>query len=201
MENPDLPFIRAILHNDTRVLELMYRKFLPPVFGMLRRNGGTFEDAKDVFQEAIVVVFHHASRPGFQLTAAFQSYLLGICRFIWLRQLKKNARTEVTSDLEDGLDVGADLERQIVESEKQALFREKFSLLGSDCQQLLQRFFNREPLGNIALSMGYTDDYVKKKNKVCKEKLMELIQKDLRFKELSTEVPPTPKAQTASNGA
>ncbi len=188
MENNDLPYIRAILNNDSALLDEIYRKFLPPLFGMLRRNGGSYEDAKDVFQEAIVVVFHHAARPGFQLTAPFQSYLLGIGRFIWLRQLKKNARTEVTSEWEDGFDVGADLEQQIFESEKRTLFREKFALLGQDCQQLLQRFFNREPLNYIATDMGYTDDYVKKKNKVCKGKLMELIQKDARFGELTPQL-------------
>jgi RNA polymerase sigma factor (sigma-70 family) len=200
MDNPDLPYIRAILYNDPRLLEEIYRKFLPPLFGMLRRNGGTFEDSKDVFQEAIVVVFHHASRPGFQLTAPFQSYLLGIGRFIWLRQLKKKARTEVTFDLEDGLAVDSDLEHQILESEKRTLFREKFALLGQDCQQLLQRFFDREPLNNIANSMGYTDDYIKKKNKVCKGKLMDLIHKDRRFKELSSAIN-TSKIQAIPNGA
>ncbi|MBC7774939.1 MAG: sigma-70 family RNA polymerase sigma factor [Phycisphaerae bacterium] len=199
MENKDLTYIRAILNNDSTLLDEIYRRFLPPLFGMLRRNGGRFEDAKDVFQEAIVVVFHHAARPGFQLTAPFQSYLIGIGRFIWLRQLKKNARIEVTSDREDGFDVDADLEHQIFESEKQRLFREKFTLLGKDCQQLLQRFFDREPLNRIANDMGYTDDYVKKKNKVCKGKLMELIQKDTRYGELTSHIY-SAKTQAAPNG-
>jgi RNA polymerase sigma factor (sigma-70 family) len=191
MENIELSYLRGVLTNDSRVLEEIYRKFLPPLFGMLRRNGGTFEDAKDVFQEALVVVFHHASRPDFQLTASFQAYLLGIGHFIWLRQLKKNARTEVTSELEDGFDMEADLEQQIFDTEKRNLYREKFAQLGQDCQQLLQRFFNRELLNQIANDMGYTTDYIKKKNKVCKEKLLELIQKDARYSEIATNITPT----------
>ncbi|MBK6997934.1 MAG: hypothetical protein IPH31_24765 [Lewinellaceae bacterium] len=47
--------------------------------------------------------------------------------------------------------------------------------------------------------MGYTEDYVKKKNKVCKGKLMELIQTDPRFKELSSDVN-TAKTKTAAHG-
>ena len=177
-------FIRWILNNEAPVLGEIYRKFLPVLFGMLRRNGGTFEDARDVFQEALVVVFHHAARPGFQLSAPFQSYLLGISRFIWLRQLKKNARLEVTSEPEERFDIEEDLEQRIFESEKRNLYREKFKRLGADCRQLLQRFFDREPLLHIAEDMGYTADYVKKKNKVCKAKLMELIQNDPRFGEI-----------------
>lgn len=184
MEHRDTNFIKGILENDSALLETLYNRFLPPLYHMLRRKGGNFEDAKDVFQEAIVVVFHHAARPGFKLTAPFQSYLLGIGRFIWLRQLKKNARTEVTSEWEEGFDIKADLEQQIFESERMALYREKFARLGQDCQKLLQRFFDREPLNTIASDMGYTEDYIKKKNKVCKTKLMELIRNDARFAEL-----------------
>jgi RNA polymerase sigma factor (sigma-70 family) len=199
MENQDLQYIQAILKNDSVLLDKLYRKFLPALFGMLRRNGGSFEDAKDVFQESLVVIFHHAAYPEFQLTAPFQAYLLGIGRFIWLRQLKKNARIKVTSEWEDGSDVDADIEQQIFASEKRMLFREKFNQLGQDCQQLLQRFFDRERLNHIAEDMGYTADYVKKKNKVCKEKLMDLIQKDARFVEISAKVSPS-KIQANPNG-
>lgn len=200
MEHNDIQYIKGILTNDSTLLEALYRKFLPPLYAMLRRNGGSYEDAKDVFQEAIVVVFHHAARPGFQLTAPFQSYLLGIGRFIWLRQLKKNARTEVTSEWEDGFDCDADLEQQIFEAEKHKLFREKFALLGQECRQLLQRFFDRESLGTIARDLGYTDDYIKKKNKVCKGKLMDLIQKDARFGELTASLYST-NTPTAPHGS
>ena len=186
MKNNDLAYIHAILKNDFAMLEEIYRKFLPPMFGMIRHNGGSFEDAKDVFQEALVVVFNHAARPEFQLTAPFQAYLLGIGRYVWLRQLKKNARTVVTSEWEEGFDVDANLEQQIFESEKRSMFRENFAQLGQDCQQLLQRFFDREPLIEIANDMGYTADYIKKKNMVCKKKLLELIQNDRRFAEIAS---------------
>jgi RNA polymerase sigma factor (sigma-70 family) len=199
MEKDDLHYINGILNNNPRVLEDVYRRFLPAMYAMVRRNNGAFEDAKDVFQESLVIVFHHAARPGFELTAPFQSYLLGIGRFIWMRQLKKNARTEVTSVLEDGYDMEADLERQIFETEKQALYREKFEQLGQDCRQVLQRFFNREPLLAIAADMGFTGDYIKKKNKVCKEKLMELIRSDGRFKEIAQHIYPN-KTETDHYG-
>lgn len=186
MNDTEYSYIRGILNNDSRLLEEIYRKYLPPVFGMIRRNKGNFDDAKDVFQEAILVVYNHAGRPGFQLSSPFQAYLMGICRFLWLRQLKKNARTEVTFAHEERLDIDADLERQIFEVEKRTLFREKFARLGEDCRRLLQRFFDREPLNSIADDMGYTADYVKKKNKVCKEKLMDMVREDPRFGEISS---------------
>lgn len=186
MEKDESIYIQGILRNETRMLEEIYRRFLPPLYSMLRNNHASYDDACDVFQEALVVIFHHAARPDFQLTAPFQAYLMGIGRNIWLRQLKKNSRTEVTSRTEERYDIDADLEFQVIELEKRNLYREKFEQLGPDCRQLLQRFFDREPLQSIAASMGFTSDYVKKKNKVCKDKLIESIQKDGRFHEMST---------------
>ncbi|MBL7780504.1 MAG: sigma-70 family RNA polymerase sigma factor [Saprospiraceae bacterium] len=186
MEKDESIYIQGILHNKTQILEEIYERFFPPVYSMLRNNQASYDDARDVFQEALVVIFNHAARPGFQLTAPFQAYLMGIGRFIWLRQLKKNSRTEVTSNPEERYDIDADLELQVFELEKRNLYREKFERLGPDCKQLLQRFFDREPLQSIAADMGFTADYVKKKNKVCKDKLIEAIQKDRRFNEIST---------------
>lgn len=186
MEKDESIYIQGILHNKTQILEEIYKRFFPPVYSMLRNNQASYDDARDVFQEALVVIFSHAARPGFQLTAPFQAYLMGIGRFIWLRQLKKNSRTEVTSSPEERYDIDADLELQVFELEKRNLYREKFEQLGPDCKQLLQRFFDREPLQSIATDMGFTADYVKKKNKVCKDKLIEAIQKDRRFNEIST---------------
>ena len=186
MEKDESIYIQGILHNKTQILEEIYKRFFPPVYSMLRNNQASYDDARDVFQEALVVIFSHAARPGFQLTAPFQAYLMGIGRFIWLRQLKKNSRTEVTSNPEERYDIDADLELQVFELEKRNLYREKFERLGPDCKQLLQRFFDREPLQSIAADMGFTADYVKKKNKVCKDKLIEAIQKDRRFNEIST---------------
>ena len=186
MEKTDLAYLQGVLSNDAPLLESIYRKFLPVVFGMVHRNCGTFEDAKDVFQEALLVVYKHAARPEFQLTSSFESYLLGIARFIWLRQLKKTSRTQVTNEVPERFDVAADIEQQVIETEKHTLYRDNLKQLGVDCQQLLQRFFNREPLNKIAGDMGYSPDYVKKKNKVCKEKLISLIQDDPRFNEIAS---------------
>lgn len=189
MEHSEERYIQGILRNDTPVLEEVYRRYLPAVFGLVRQNsGGTLDDAKDVFQESLVVIFRHAARPDFRLTSTFQAYLLGICRFVWLRHLKKNGRTGVTSAPPEGFELDNRIEQEIFETEKRTLYREQFARLGTDCRQVLQRFFDGEPLAQIAADMGFTPDYIKKKNKVCKEKLTGLIQNDPRFREIAGKI-------------
>lgn len=185
LENTDSQYIKGVLENDFQVLEEIYATFLPIVVSMVKNNKGNAEEARDIFQEAIVVIFRKASQPDFELTTTFGGYLFGICRFIWLRQLKKKSRTEVTLMEDQGYTIEENIENELIEIEKKQLFRQKLAEMGEDCRRLLLLFFEGNPLREIAQRMGYSDDYVKKKNALCKKTLATLVQKDRRYKELS----------------
>lgn len=184
LESIDNQWVRGVLTNDYKVLKKIYEGHLPKVAAMVKKNNGTVDEARDVFQEALVVIYKKAAEPDFKLTTTFGGYLYGVSRFIWLRQLKKKHRTEVTLDADDGYIVKEGIEERLVESEKRKLFQEKLEKLGEDCQQVLKQFFNGIALKEIAQKMGYTNDYVKKKNKKCKEKLALAVRTDRRYEEL-----------------
>ena len=179
-------FIKGVLENDFQVLEKIYAIYLPEVILFVKRNHGNLDDARDTFQEAIVVIFKKASAPNFELTTTFGGYLYGICRYIWLRQLKKKFRTEVTLTGDERYTVVENVEEELVELEKRQLFRQKLAEMGEDCRHLLRLFFEGIPLKEIAQKMGYTDDYVKKKNMLCKQTLASLVRNDRRYQELKT---------------
>lgn len=179
-------FIKGVLENDFQVLEKIYSIYLPEVILFVKRNHGNLDDARDTFQEAIVVIFKKASAPNFELTTTFGGYLYGICRYIWLRQLKKKFRTEVTLTGDERYTVVENVEEELVELEKRQLFRQKLAEMGEDCRHLLRLFFEGIPLKEIAQKMGYTDDYVKKKNMLCKQTLASLVRNDRRYQELKT---------------
>lgn len=177
-------FITGVLENDFQVLEKIYAIYLPEVIVFVKSNHGNLDDACDTFQEAIVVIFKKASAPGFQLTTTFGGYLYGVCRYIWLRQLKKKYRTEVTLTGHEGYAVIGNVEEELVEMEKKQLFKQKLSEMGEDCRRLLGLFFEGISLREIAREMGYSDDYVKKKNMLCKQTLATLVRDDPRYQEL-----------------
>lgn len=179
-------FIKGVLENDFQVLEKIYSIYLPEVILFVKRNHGNLDDARDTFQEAIVVILKKASAPNFELTTTFGGYLYGICRYIWLRQLKKKFRTEVTLTGDERYTVVENVEEELVELEKRQLFRQKLAEMGEDCRHLLRLFFEGIPLKEIAQKMGYTDDYVKKKNMLCKQTLASLVRNDRRYQELKT---------------
>jgi RNA polymerase sigma factor (sigma-70 family) len=176
--------IRGIRQNDYKVLDKIYATYLPKIKTMVMRNNGTPDEGRDVFQEGLVVLFKKLSDPDFEFTSGFYSYFYGVCKFIWLRQLKKKHRTEVTLDDNEGLVEGATIENELVETERRQLYKQKFATLAEECQKVLQNFFDGKSLKEIAKIMGYSDDYVKRKKYKCKEKLVQLIKTDIHYKEL-----------------
>ena len=181
----EVQLLAGLWGNDTRTLEEIYDRFFVQVRRLVLEGGGNAEDAADVFQEGLVVLFKKKDDPDFELTAAFGTYLYGVCRYIWLRLWRKKSRSQGVTFPDSGELIDEyKVEESLVAAEKRQLFQEKMRALGDDCRRVLQLFFAGTPLREIAQEMGFTDDYIKKKNRVCKKKLTDLVRNDPRYHEL-----------------
>ncbi len=183
--NQDL-HLQAIQTNNTAGLRKLYQEFLPRIANFIRKNGGSNDDAKDVFQEALVIIYKKAKAPDFKLTSGFYTLLYGICRNIWGNQLQKKSRSEVTllDDYKYTLEPG--LEPLLEDQEKSRLFWDAFKQLGADCQNILQLFFAKVKMVKIVEQLNLSSvSYAKKRKFQCKEKLIQLVKADARFLELA----------------
>lgn len=92
----------ALLTDRERTLEHIYANTYPMVRHYVREHGGTDEDAKDIFQEALIIYYEKTVNGQLTLTASVSTYLMGICKNRWRQQLEKQARnvspTETRSD-------------------------------------------------------------------------------------------------------
>ena len=177
--------IRAIRQNDTKGLRQIYKDFLPRIANFIRKNGGSNDDAKDVFQEALVVIYKKVHAGNFQLTSGFYTLLYGVCRNIWGNQLQKKSRKEVTllDDYKYTIEPG--FESLLENQEKSKLFWDAFKKLGKDCQTLLQLFFAKVKMAEIVEKMNLSSvSYAKKRKFQCKEQLIRFVKADARYLEL-----------------
>ncbi len=153
---------------------------------LVKRNSGNDDDAKDVFQESLLVIFNKVKSNQLELSASFSTYLYSVARLTWLKKLKKNSKTKVTfSDVEEYI---SDLEEDesFDRSEKSLLYHYHFKRIASECQQILIHTFNRLSGEEIAEKMGYTKEYVKRKRYKCKSHLIEIIQNDPKYSEIKS---------------
>jgi RNA polymerase sigma factor (sigma-70 family) len=178
-------YVAAILKGDPTLLRQIYQKNFPLISNLIRQNGGTEEDAKDVFQDAVMVIYEKAKLPGFQLTSQFSTFFYGICRNLWGSRLQKKSFTEVTipDDVKYMADKLTDVDHAALEQRK--LYDKAFARLGEDCQKLLLLFFQKIPMEEIAAIMGYgSEGYARRRKFMCKEHLTELVKSYPEYQEL-----------------
>ncbi|SDB62725.1 RNA polymerase sigma factor, sigma-70 family [Flavobacteriaceae bacterium MAR_2010_188] len=137
--------------NDQRILELfkngqrqkafqkLYRLY-PKIETLIRSKGGQEQDAKDVFQEGLIIIYRNLQKSDFKLTSSFYTYLHSVCRFLWSDMQKKNSKT--TSET---FELNQEEIPHLIDGEKKYRLAEMaFSELGERCQQLLLLFYHQK---------------------------------------------------------
>jgi RNA polymerase sigma factor (sigma-70 family) len=184
----NLDLLNGILRNDTIVLQYIYKNFYSKINFFIKKNNGDDDDANDIFQEAIIIIYRKLKANELVLDCTFETYLYSVCRFLWLKQLEKRKiekeRIKDNHDYhediyDDGLEKVADL------NERYRLYQKHFVNLGKDCQKVLQLYFDKVPLKNIAQIMGFkSEKYAKKRKFKCKEYLIKSIKQDLEYSKI-----------------
>ena len=77
-------YLSGIVNNDFSLLQRIYEQSLPEVIRYVKKNSGTLDDAKDVFQEGIMVIFKKVKEDRLVLTTSFHAFLFMVCKRIWL---------------------------------------------------------------------------------------------------------------------
>ena len=151
---PDLR--EALLADRTRALTQLYQRTFPAVRRHVLRQGGTDQDAQDVFHDALVVFYEKAVGETLALTAAPGTYLVAVCRNLWLRELDRRARYPRTG-LADARHCPAEEAGPAAEEPAGPLSVLAYvEQLGGKCRSILLAFYYfRQPLAQIAAAHGY----------------------------------------------
>ena len=130
--------IDGIRNQDKITLRNIYSDYFPTIKRYVIENSGSEQDAKDVFQEGIVIIYRKIKEGTFELTSSFKSYIYSVCRFIWIKQLSKNKENaeqqNVYLEYEGVSDISTD---EYKKNEQYKLYQNHFKRLGKDCQKLL----------------------------------------------------------------
>lgn len=179
----DNDLIKGIQHQDDRVLESMYDDFFPIIENFVLHNSGDNQDAHDVFQDGIIIVYRKIMSGKLELTSSFLTYFYAVCKNIWFKQLFNRKdyidKLAMFNDYENIPNVNTD-EYELHEEYK--LYQSYFSKLHKDCQKLLSLFMKKISLKDIANKMGIESvQYAKRKKYKCKEQLVRNIRKDPKY--------------------
>lgn len=151
--------------------EELYFKVFPGVAAFVSKHNGTLEDAKEVFQEALLVLCEQTERKEDLVRSNEHAYLFGIARHIWFR--KFGTAILFDSVPEDG-DIVDEVETTICEDK----LLELVASAGERCMMLLHAFYYDErPLNVIAGMFGFSSVRSATVQKYkCLEKIRDTVQ-------------------------
>lgn len=178
----DQRYIEALLQNDVPMVDEIYRRFSPAIRRYILQNRGGEADAADIFQEALVDIYHQARYRALTLTCPLEPFLLLICKRKWINELKKRGHSPVTKiqdDLSDyGEDVFASAERLAGEEEKARLFLRQFARLGEKCREIIRMSLTGGRQEDIAAALGVSYGYLRKKKSECMATLLSYVEEE-----------------------
>lgn len=183
--------LQALLEGNGPILSQAIEACYLEAKAYLKANSGTSEEAQDLVQEAVLVALKQAREGRLTLTSSLGAYLTGICKNFWRRRLREKKRMgTVTNEFFLEYTPGGKSWQEVEEEERllaarQNLYLKKLKELGAPCKKLLELDTGGLDLKTIGKILGYTYDYARQKKGKCLSKLIEMIQNDPIYKEIS----------------
>ena len=182
--------IQGLKNKDTKVLDFIYENFFYQIKVFITKNKGTEEDARDIYQDALLVIFQKLIKEEIALSCSFNTYLYSVCRLLWLKQLERKRQNKtVTEDAGIYIELDNSVLQMFDTNERYSIYQEHFKKLSFSCQKVLELFLAGIPLKEIANILGFKSEiYARKRKHMCKEKLVESIKTDPRYKTIISNI-------------
>lgn len=159
-----------IQKGDEKALELIYKKYYRMMTKLVITNSGTEEEARDVYQDALVVFWQKARSGNLVMTAKMSTYIYSICQNLWRKELDRKKR--LSNEEKDGSQ-SMDMDGP----EREKIIARCLDQLGETCRKVLMYYyFDEMSMQEIAEKLGFANtDTAKTKKYKCKQKLDELV--------------------------
>jgi RNA polymerase sigma factor (sigma-70 family) len=150
--------LQGLARNDKKAVETIYKENYNLVQALVVNNNGTVDDAKDVFQEAMIVLFEKVQTGSFELNCQIGTFVYSVSRRIWLKRLMQQNRLSIADGHEDLVAVDDEMEEHERRNTEFTMMERAMSGLGEPCKSLLDAFYmQKRSMQEIASSFGYTN--------------------------------------------
>jgi RNA polymerase sigma factor (sigma-70 family) len=166
----DSTVIQMIRRGDEKALDFLYRKHYRMMVKLVVKNSGSEDDAKDVFQDALIIFWEKVQGGNLELTSKISTYLYSVCLNVWRKELDRKNKL-VYEEAESTSYVDPDRQERI------DIVNRCLQALGETCKKILMYYyFDRLTMTDIADKMGFANaDTAKTKKYKCKQELDKMI--------------------------
>lgn len=186
----DEQIIDGLRNRDNKTVQYIYDHYFRMCQYIVSSNNGSDEDAKDIFQEAIIIVIEKVSKFNFELTSQFQTFLFAIINNLWKLQLLKRRNADQFLAMQAHFD---SVHNELIENYDQqlssSLLWKCFNMLEKECKTILNLWWKGYPQKEIAEVLSYKYGYLRRKKMNCDESLTCIIKENSELMEIFEEDP------------
>jgi RNA polymerase sigma factor (sigma-70 family) len=169
--------LEGLAVNDRKAIETIYKQHYNMVQALILSNSGYPDDARDIFQEAMIVLFERVKSGSFELNCQLKTYLYSVCRRLWLKRLSQLQRNSVEVEgLMDTVPVEDEIEKHEQRNLDFQIMEQSLNNLGEPCRSLLKAYYlEMKNMVEIAADFGYTNaDNAKNQKYKCLMRLKKI---------------------------
>ncbi len=169
--------LEGLANEDKTSIERIYREHFSMVQSLVLNNTGTADDAADVFQETMIVLFQKAKAGNLELHCLLKTFIYSISKRLWLKKLQYLQRfTGQNEALEETIPVEEEMESHEKRQNDFSIMENAMSKIGEPCKSLLEAYYiHRKQMQKIAGDFGYTNaDNAKTQKYKCLVRLKKL---------------------------
>jgi RNA polymerase sigma factor (sigma-70 family) len=176
-EYSDSEIIECLRNRQSYVVRWLSDRYMPMIRFMVCRKGGTAEDARDIFQDGLIIMLEKLDSKEFALTCKFKTFLYCVCDHLWKSVLEKRqaATNYLTRRAEPENE--KDFIEQIDNKLYEEIFRDVFETLDPISKKILKLYWQEISPQEIAGKLGYTYGYVRKKKCEAQSELTEKVKR------------------------
>jgi len=169
--------IKGLALDDKTAIEAIYKDNYGLIQTLVINNSGSEDDAKDIFQEALIVLYEKSKSGVFELNCQISTYIYAVSKRLWLKRLQNRSRYDL---MENGVEESVFVEDDITLHEKRnsqfGMMEHALAMIGEPCKSLLEAYYiGKQNMQEIADAFGYTNaDNAKNQKYKCLMRLRKL---------------------------
>lgn len=157
-----------------------YEEVFPVIAELVKKQGGSLQDAKDVFQDALVIFYEKSVDGNLLINISPEAYIVGIVKHLWIRKFKSGLRLISLDHFEKDITLPEDTFN--TPSNNRLLHLLKVS--GKKCLELLTSiYYDRQSMDEVSKAFGFSGAHSASAQKYkCIEKMKDTVkQKSLQY--------------------
>jgi RNA polymerase sigma factor (sigma-70 family) len=186
--------LEGLAKDNSQAIETIYKQNYNMVQTLILNNNGNADDAKDIFQEAVLVLYEKVKSGSLELNCQIKTYVYSVCRRLWLKRLNQLQRfSPEVEGIEELVMVEEEMEAHEQRNNDFQTMEKALQNLGEPCKSLLESYYlQKKSMQEIAGDFGYTNaDNAKNQKYKCL----------MRLKKIFFDQYNTPKRDARDNNA